>query len=268
MDLSKIVLRTNPTYTYNYNDGSPKSITSNYTIVGYTMTPNGQTLRYMNDYSIGTSDFGDQQSLRIYAAWAPEYILEFSSDPTYYDSGDAVGYMRPRKLSECTTAPAPTFNSPKGSTDKYHYYNSSLWEDTSSYSRGSVNWYRFTNWDCAIGNKKYTLREGDPLSVHVFNIDEPPVMRMCAYWERAYDKISFMVGEEKYCDVCIDNRINRVEYPPHDPVIVQTEQSKLTFQGWDVANGDYLPGVDRSEMVICKPDTESQSETIICGEDT
>lgn len=213
--------------------------------------------------------------MRIYAAWSPEYILTFSSDNTHYDQGETVGYMQPRKLSQCPTAPSPDFNSPKGSTEKYLYHNNTsnppTWQDTSGYETGSVNWYRFTHWVCAIGNKRHVLKQGDQIDVHVFNIDYPPIMSMCAYWERAYDRISFKIEGQTYCEVCIDTSINRVEYPPHDPEITTTSQDKRMFQGWDVAEGDYLPGVDRSALVICGTAqqplveyTDDQNGPIIC----
>ena len=65
-----------------------------------------------------------------------------------------------------------------------------------------------------------------------------------------------------YCDVCIDKDINRVVYPPHDPEIVNTTTEKRTFHGWDIGEGDYLPGVDRSACVICE--TPGVTGTTIC----
>lgn len=127
--------------------------------------------------------------------------MVFKSDNTYYDDTIPPGVMTPRLLSDCPTAPAPTFTPPKGSTRKFNYWNNTsnppCWQNVDDYNRESpmVDWYKFTHWTCDIGNRRYNLRQGDPLSVHVFNIDEPPVMTLCAYWERAYDKISFYVGD-------------------------------------------------------------------------
>lgn len=84
---------------------------------------------------------------------------------------------------------------------------------------------------------------------------------MTAFWKRKYDMITFEVGGEKYCEVCIDTTINRVVYPDHAPVI-QPEDGNVKFYGWDCAEGDYLPGIDRSATVICG----TEENPMVCGD--
>lgn len=62
-----------------------------------------------------------------------------------------------------------------------------------------LNLYALSNWKCSIGNQNYSLQEGDPIRISVVNISEPPVVRMTAYWRRAYDVITFTVDGGKYC---------------------------------------------------------------------
>ena len=90
------------------------------------------------------------------------------------------------------------------------------------------------------------------MNINTFNLDCPPVITMTAKWQRAYDVISFTIEGNKYCEVCIDVNVNRVVYPNHEPEIQnQSEDETWRFYGWNCYEGDYLPGVDRSSMVVC-----------------
>lgn len=177
--------------------------------------------------------------------------------------------MSPIKLSSANyKVPKCTFNPPGETRKKFKYYadtnSTKSWSnDIESYNTDSsnptVSLYGFRNWECTVGGLRYTLKENDPLRINSFNMDSIPVIEMRAYWDRAYDVISFNVDGDKYCEVCIDTKVNRVVYPEHDPVI---SDGDWKFYGWDCAEGDYLPGVDRSSMVIC-----GENETPIFCED-
>ena len=272
LDLSQIKFRNGvmPTYTYNYVDGQghSQSIPSKYDIAGYTLRYGDANLRFSKTQYVTTVDFGEDTSLMVYVAWNPEYILEFSSDLTFYKDGEAPGFMSPRKLSDVGyVAPVCEFYHPCGTKRKFEYRNNSKWQDTSGYTSPELNLYQLQYWKCSIGTTNYTLREGDQLRIRVFNIDRAPVIKMVAYWERAYDVLKFNVYDELYCEVCISTSVNRVVYPDHAPEI---RNGNWKFYGWNYSEGDYLPGVDRNKTVICgekKTTTQiicDDSGTIIC----
>lgn len=110
-----------------------------------------------------------------------------------------------------------------------------------------------------MGDVRFNLKEGDPINVGDVLYGRKPLVYLTAKWERAYDIIHFNVYNELYCSVCIEADSNQVVYPEHDPVIV-SESGKWEFYGWDCAEGDYLPGVDRSATIICG----NGSEPLIC----
>lgn len=151
----------------------------------------------------------------------------------------------------------------------FHYFNDTeterRWQDVEQYNDDPtaprVNVYGFKNWTCTIAGRRYTFREGDPIRDVGYDMQQPPVVTMVAYWQRNYDTITYTVYGETYCQVCIDNKINRVVYPSHEPVI-QPPEGSLKFYGWNCAEGDYLPGVDRSTTVICG----TESNPIVCGD--
>lgn len=264
LDLSQIKFRNGvmPTYTYNYVDGQghSQSIPSKYDIAGYTLRYGDANLRFSKTQYVTTVDFGEDTSLMVYVAWSPEYILEFSSDLTFYKDGEVPGFMSPRKLSDVGyVAPVCEFYHPCGTKRKFEYRNDPRWQDTSGYTSPELNLFQLQYWKCSIGTTNYTLREGDPLRISVFNIDRAPVITMKAYWERAYDVIKFNVYDELYCEVCISTSVNRVVYPDHAPEI---RNGNWKFYGWNYSEGDYLPGVDRNKTVICG----TASNPIICGD--
>jgi hypothetical protein len=267
IDLSKLTLDgTKPTYTLNYldEDEHPQEIVVPYDIAGYTSTPKSSIVRFTKNQIVSSMEFGDLSRIKVYVAWNPQdYILKFSSDNSHYKS-DTAGHMVPMMLSDVNEkAPRCTFNPPGETRKQFKYYNSQdenkSWQDTTEYNEDSDNpdvaLYGFKNWSCALGGLRYTLRENEPLSVNVFNLDSPPVIQMTAYWERAYDVISFTIDGELYCEVCIDVNVNKVVYPNHPPVI-QIEGGTWEFYGWNYSEGDYLPGVDRSAIIICGERTE------------
>ena len=124
---------------------------------------------------------------------------------------------------------------------------------------------------------KYWLLEGNTIdAAKGYGFDAPPVVTLTAYWKREYDVIQFNVYGSTYCDVCIDVNVNRVVYPPISPTILKDENGEdvqgLMFYGWDCSEGDYLPGVDRNQTVICgdldEPLVDGDGiEPIICKED-
>ena len=279
IDLSKVVLTgQKPSYEYS------STITSKYDIAGYTLSSKSSTLRFKSDQTVTSVDFGGNSTLTIYAAWNPEYILEFISDNTHYQEGESSGAMNPRKLTSVgNKAPEPEFTSPGETRTKFNYCYcpedaTYKWQEDSvidGYNSDTMNpnvsLYGFKEWECSIGGIRYVLHEGDPLKINAFNLDCPPVIRMTAYWERAYDVISFLIDGNKYCEVCIDVNVNRVVYPNHAPEIQSTSGEDWKFYGWDYSEGDYLPGVDRSAMVICgDPDhpivCDNPTEITICGD--
>lgn len=291
IDLSKVVLRSNPTYTYS------SELVSNCAVAGYTLSRNDSLIRFTADQVVNTVDFGDDDSLLVYAAWNPEYILEFKSDDSHYKSEgwgeqwqdpEPKGSMAPKKLPQsggtapqCTFYPPGTFT-PDGTQygerkRKFKYYadeqDPPRWADPTEYNpdQQPVSLYGFKYWKCTIGGQNYSLRPGDPIRVNVFNLDSAPVVKMTAYWERAWDVIKFNIYDTLYCEVCIDTTINKVVYPEHAPVITNGD---YRFYGWSSAEGDYLPGVDRSTTIICGPSSptdtivcEGQPDYIVCKED-
>ena len=267
IDLSKIKFRGGncPTYVYNYTDdqGSSKSITSKYSIGGYTLARSSSQLMFTSTQNVTTVDFGDTKSIIVYVAWNPEYILAFESDNSHYKTGESAGYMAPRKLADAgNRAPTCTFNHPLGKKRKFEYKNDSRWQDTSGYTSEEVYLYEFKNWSFSWGAVGYNLLEGDPIRINVFNLDLPPVIKMRAHWSRAYDVLKFNAYPNTlYCEVCISTAINRVVYPDHAPEI---RDGNWRFYGWTVAEGDYLPGVDRNATVICG----TESTPILCGDGT
>lgn len=67
---------------------------------------------------------------------------------------------------------------------------------------------------------------------------------LTATWRDAYYSIGFNVLGGRYCDVLIDDTVNMVVYPDHDPEILVDEKK---FSGWSVAEGSYLPGDEGDE---------------------
>lgn len=274
IDLSKVIINgAKPTYTYTYREsGTNKTIPIDYNIAGYTLMPKSQSLKFTANHVVTSVDFAEESILYVYAAWSSDYILEFSSDNSHYREGDPVGYMAPRKLSsENNKAPMCGFTSPGESRKKNLYFNSPSsaahkWQSVDAYNTEAnnpkISLYGFKEWECTIGAIRYVLRQNDPLKISTFNLDCPPVIRMTAYWERAYDVISFTIDENKYCEVCIDVTVNRVVYPNHAPII-QPETGTWKFYGWDCSEGDYLPGVDRNSTVICG----TASNPLVCGQE-
>lgn len=188
--------------------------------------------------------------------------------------------MKPMKVSSANVkAPQCTFTHPGETRRKFLYHESPEgseheWTFDSSWNTESSNplisLYGFKHWDCKIGGVRYTLRENEAFGINTFNLDSP-IITMTARWQRAYDVISFLVDGNKYCEVCIDVNVNRVVYPPHDPEIKNNdEDEEWRFYGWDCSEGDYLPGVDRSSMVICGENETPifcEDGPIICKED-
>lgn len=255
IDLSQLGFKSKPTYTYRYTDqeGNPQVIVSNYDIAGYTLTRSDSNLRFTSDQFVTAIDFGNNKNLVVYAAWNPEYILEFKSDNSHYGQNESAGYMAPMKLSESGGyAPACTFIPPGGTRKKFTYFNDDRWQDTSTYTSLDVYLYKLVNWSWNIGNSRYSVQVGDPIRVNSFNMDSAPVITMTAYWKRAYDIIKFNVYEDAtYCEVCIDNTMNVLVYPDHAPVLSSSGGNKKQFYGWKVSEGDYLSGVDRNTTIIC-----------------
>ena len=196
--------------------------------------------------------------------------------------------MEPMKLSSANVkAPQCTFTHPGETRRKFLYHESPEeaeheWTFDPSWNTESSNplisLYGFKHWDCKIGGFRYTLRENEALSINAFNLDSP-VITMTAKWQRAYDVIKFTIGEDTYCEVCVDVNVNRVVYPPHDPEIKNTDEDEgWKFYGWNYSEGDYLPGIDRSGTIICGetqvlPDTSTSQdvngwEVVVCGEAT
>ena len=73
---------------------------------------------------------------------------------------------------------------------------------------------------------------------------------MTARWKPKYDSISFYVKGYKYCDVLIKRSENKLVYPK-EPKLLDEESS---FLGWDILEGDYLSGIDRTAFVVCGDD--------------
>lgn len=67
---------------------------------------------------------------------------------------------------------------------------------------------------------------------------------LTATWRDAYYSIGFSVLGGRYCDVLIDDTVNKVVYPDHDPEILV---DKKKFSGWFVAEGSHLPGDEGDE---------------------
>ena len=83
-------------------------------------------------------------------------------------------------------------------------------------------------------------------------------------WMQKYYTLTFTVEvggtSTKYCDVLIDRNINRVVYPPKDPVLVS---NKYRFMGWNVAVGTELEGIEEGDdYVVC----EGEPDQVICGD--
>ena len=237
-----------------------------YDLVGYTLRPNGSQLKFLPNQVVSGNDFGEEDALSIYTSWASDYIVEFKSDNSHYGQGQDPGHMQPTKLSTLNgIAPMCGFL-PPGERGRllFHYFNDTeterRWQDVEQYNDDPtaprVNVYGFKNWTCTIAGRRYTFREDVG-----YDMQQPPVVTMVAYWQRNYDTITYTVYGETYCQVCIDNKINRVVYPSHAPVI-QPPEGSLKFYGWNCAEGDYLPGVDRSTTVICG----TESNPIVCGD--
>ena len=268
INLSDLAFNTSPKYVYEYTDPDERQcvIESNYSVAGYTSIRGGQQLRFTTDQTVGTVDFGEYTFIKVYVAWSPEYILSFDSDDTHYGEGESSGYMAPMKLSQVGgIAPQCTFNHPLGSRKRFTYFNDPSWQDTTSYTSDDVDLYALKYWNCAIGSQGFAIREGDPINLTLFNLDAPPVVKMTAYWERAYDVLKFNIGDATYCEVCISTKLNRVVYPDHAPVM-QPEDGNLKFYGWDASEGDYLPGVNRNPTVICGD--SKYNDQIICDSES
>lgn len=280
IDLSKVKLTTKPQYSYSEN------LKSDYDIVGYMLQSKSSTLRFKADQVITSVDFGGKQHLTIYAAWNPEYILEFISDNTHYQDGQVSGNMATVKLASVgNKAPECAFNHPGETRKKFQYqycptgaeyewqnndvindYNSE--DDTTN---PTVYLYGFKEWVYTIDGIRHTIHENEPLTIEGFNLQCRPVITMKAYWERAYDILKFNVDGKTYCEVCIDVNVNRVEYPNHAPVI-QPKDGRWKFYNWNCAEGDYLSGVNRSPIVICGTESnpivrEDGALPIVCKED-
>ena len=90
IDLSRVTMRSKPKYIYSYNDaeGNPKQMQSNYNMVGYALMPNSSNIRFTSSQSVTTMDFGGSDTLLLYVAWNPEYILKFVSDNSHYGNGE------------------------------------------------------------------------------------------------------------------------------------------------------------------------------------
>ena len=279
IDLSKVVLNgSKPQYVYS------DDLQSNYDIAGYTLSSKSSTLSFKTDKVITSVDFGGKQHLTIYAAWNPEYILEFISDNAHYQDEEDVGTMPAMKLSETLNkAPVCEFHPPGEERRKFLYQYCPenavyKWQEASvingynsDKTNPTVSLYGFKEWVYTIDGIRHTIHENEPLTIEGFNLQCRPVITMKAYWERAYDILKFNVGGETYCEVCIDVNVNMVEYPNHAPVI-QSNDGSLKFYNWNCAEGDYLPGVDRSPIVICGTDSdqivgEDELSPIVCKED-
>ena len=192
--------------------------------------------------------------------------MKFVSDPSHYAPGKDSGAMDPIKLSDANgKAPQCEFIHPGEKRRKFRYCYSPTddshrkWQDNniidgynSESGNPEISTYDFKIWNCSIGGLSYSLRENEHIDINTFNLTCPPIITMTAYWQRAYDVIKFTIGEDTYCEVCINVNVNRVVYPPHDPEIKNNdEDEEWKFYGWNYSEGDYLPGVDRSSMVIC-----------------
>ena len=278
IDLSQVVLRSNPTYTYS------SELVSNCAVAGYTLSQNDSAIRFTSDQVVNTVDFGDDPSILVYAAWNPEYILVFKSDDSHYKSEgwgprgqdpEPKGSMAPMKLSaagnrapQCTFYPPGTYTPSGEHIRKFKYYadeqDPPRWADPTGYNQyqEEVSLYGLKYWKCSIAGRSVNLQVGDPIRVSAFNLNSAPIITMTAYWERAWDVLRFnLYPNSLYCEVCISTAINKVVYPRHDPVL---SDASWRFYGWKVAEGDYLPGVDRNTTVICG----TESSPILCGDGT
>ena len=250
-DLSQLVVAENPTFTANGK-------TVDYVLSGFSKTTSGGSSPNYTTRSILTPksfEYG-KTTMVIRAMWMSNYIVQFQSD----DSSTS-GHMNPIVVVPGKLTSVPTCGYEYAKEEPvYTYYDDDSWQPTGGYTSPNVKTKRFSGWNYSLGNTTYTLYPGKNFTPPVvYNMDNPPVLTFRAMWEASVYKVKFNVQEKLYCGVLIDNKMNRMVVPQHNPQLVDPE---LKFGGWMIPNGSYIGGVDSNEFVICGEDTEP----IVCGD--
>ena len=135
-----------------------------------------------------------------------------------------------------------------------------MWESTSGYLGEQLSLKRFKEWtfnDPSTGKTNTISPSGKYKIQTTYNGINPPLVTFTAQWIDAYDKITFYVEDKPYCDVLIDRNINKLVYPANPPKLTSGQKY---FDGWNIAEGSILSGIDASKTIICG----SSDKPVVC----
>jgi len=232
-----------------------------YELAGFSMDMNARSCEYVSGSTIGESAFGDgKQSIVLYAMWKPtKFVARFSG-------GNEVGVSG--RMPDIEVEPGQKLNLPlcqfvpRDTTQRFRYVNppqGAEWNIPQNLPpTENLPSFKFQHWTY-VGSFGNVVQVQDGGSVVVEQrLQSRPMLEFVASWKQAFAKVTFVVGEDEFCEVAIDIDENKLIYPMPPKF---NGQSRL-FIGWNVPEGSLLSGVGLSEPIVCG----DGDEPILCND--
>lgn len=241
-----------PEYRYGHEDGQVVK----YSLMGFSTSADSNDIVWRMNDTITSNDIdSDKGPLLLYAVWSSPIVLRFRSGYGDLDSDAAVMPPIVVESKKTTQLPRCSFVASGDPIKKSTYYPGQIWEPVPDDASAMVSPYGFSHWECRSSGQTMTFGDMEQLYIQG-SYNQNPEMVLQAQWEACWNKVTFIVEGEKYCDLLVSRRTNLLEYPEVPPSV----NGKI-FVGWDKDEGDYLPGMSNPVEIV-----DQSGETIVCSE--